>query len=190
MAVTYTNIIDGQSVTTWATNSNSFGNAVKANIDTIETNITNLVNTKIQKSDTGMVYGVSNTGVLQSLTTSYAKVYMVDTLSINASNSHITINIGAGTITFNTSGIYNIHSSGSITSTNNVLINFNYNLNGVSVIANPPQFTGAGSQPYSISDSTFIQVTAGAVLYIEAKAASSATFTPVGFGISVEKTHY
>ena len=190
MAVTYTNIIDGQSVTTWATNANSFGNAVKANVDTIETHLTLLDSTKVGTADTGMVYATSTTGVLQNLTTVYTKVYMADTLSINAANSHITVNIGNGTITFNTSGIYNIHASGSITSTNNILLDFNYNLNGVHVLAAPPQFTGAGAQPYAVANSSFIQVTAGAVLYIEAKAASAASFTPVGFGISVEKTHY
>ena len=190
MAVTYTNITDGQSVTTWATNANTFGNAVKANIDTIETNITNLDTNKIEVTDTGMVYAVSNAGTLQTLTTTYAKVYMVDTIAINSANSHITINVGSGTIIFNTSGIYNIHASGSITSTNNVLIEFNYNINGASVITTPPQFTGAGSQPYAIANSTFIQVTAGAVLYLAAKAGSAASFTPTGFGISVEKTHY
>jgi hypothetical protein len=190
MAVTYTNITDGQSVTTWATNANLFGNAVKANIDTIETNITNLDNSKIEVTDTGMVYAVSNSGVLQNLTTSYSKVYMVDTLAINSANSHITVNIGAGTITFNTSGVYHINASGSVKSTNNVLVEFNYNINGASVMATPPKFTGAGNEPYAITNSTFISVTSGAVLYIEAKSDSAATFTPTGFGISVEKTHY
>jgi uncharacterized membrane protein (DUF485 family) len=190
MAVTYTNITDGQSVTTWATNANSFGNAVKANIDTIEADITTLESSKLSASGMGLIYAVSNTGVLQNLTASYAKVYMVDTISINSANSHITVNVGAGTITFNTTGVYNIHASGSITSTNNVLVQFNYNINGVSVITTPPKFTGAGAQPYAIANSTFVQVTAGAVLYIEAKSDSAATFTPTGFGISVEKTHY
>jgi hypothetical protein len=190
MAVTYTNITDGQSVTTWATNANSFGNAVKANIDTIETDITTLENTKIEVTDTGMVHAVSNSGVLQNLTTSYAKVYMVDTLAINSANSHITVNIGSGTITFNTSGVYRINASGSVKSTNNVLVEFNYNINGSTVVTTPPKFTGAGNEPYAITNSTFISVTSGAVLYIEAKADSAATFTPTGFGISVEKTHY
>jgi len=190
MAVTYTNIIDGQSVTTWATNANTFGNAVKANIDTIETNIATINTDKISKADTGVAYAVSVTGVLQNLTTSFVKVYMVDTVSINAANSHISVNSSSGTITLNTAGIYSINATGSIISTNNILIEFNYNLNGVSVFTTPPKFTGAGNQPYDISNSIFLQVTAGSVLYIEAKAASAATFTPAGFGISVEKTHY
>ena len=190
MAVTYTNITDGQSVTTWATNTNIFGNAIKANIDTIETNITTINTDKISKANTGVVYAVSVTGALQNLTTSYVKVYMVDTVSINAANSHISVNNVSGTITFNTAGIYSINSTGSITSTNNILVEFNYNLNSVSVLTTPPKFTGAGSQPYAIANSTFVQVTSGAVLYIEAKAGSAASFTPTGFGISVEKTHY
>jgi len=190
MAVTYTNITDGQSVTTWATNTNIFGNAIKANIDTIETNITTINTDKISKANTGVVYAVSVTGALQNLTTSYVKVYMVDTVSINVANSHISTNTASGTITFNTAGIYRINATGSITSTNNILVEFNYNLNSVNVLTTPPKFTGAGSQPYTISSSIFLQVTAGSVLYIAAKADSSATFTPAGFGISVEKTHY
>jgi hypothetical protein len=69
-------------------------------------------------------------------------------------------------------------------------VEFNYNINGASVMATPPKFTGAGNEPYAITNSTFISVTSGAVLYIEAKSDSAATFTPTGFGISVEKTHY
>lgn len=190
MAVTYTNITDGQSVTTWATNQNAFGNAVKSNIDTIETHLNTLDNTKLQVSDTGLIYAVSATGVDQSLTTTYTKVYMVDTISINSANSHISVNVGAGTITFNTAGVYNIHASGAITSTNNVFVEFNYNVNGLHYLSNPPKFTGNGTDPYAIANSTFISVTAGTVMYIEAKSASAATFTPAGFGISVEKTHY
>lgn len=190
MAVTYTNITDGQSVTTWATNANTFGNAVKTNIDTIETNVTNLGTNKINKADTGIVYAVSTTGATQGLTTIYAKVFMVDTVSINSANSHITVNTAAGTVTFNTTGIYKINANGAITSTNNVIVEFNYNINGSHYLATPPQFTGAGTQPYAVSNSTVVSVTAGTVLYIEAKSASAATFTPAGFGISVEKTHY
>jgi hypothetical protein len=189
MAVTYVNIIDGQNVSDWATNSNTFGNAVKADIDIIENNITTINTNKISKSDTGIVYSNLSTGFSQNLILSYAKVYVVDTVSINKSNSHISSD-AAGTITFNTSGIYRISSNGSITSNNNIAVQFNYNINGTSIFSNPPKYIGSGNQPYSVNSSVLIQVTAGSVFYIEAKADANAAFTPVSFGISVEKTHY
>lgn len=190
MAVAYTNITDGQGVATWAQNQNTFGNAVKNNIDSIETNVTNLGTSKISVGATGMVYTTTGTGAGHALTTVYQKVLMTNVLSLNKANGHITVNMTTGVATFVTAGVYSIHFAGAMTANNGILVTFNYNLNGVSVLSNPPQFSGAGTTPVSISNSMFLEVTAGSTIYIEAKAGSAATMTPVGCGLSVEKTHY
>jgi len=190
MAITYTNVTDGQNVSVWAGNLNSFGNAVKANIDSIEADVTALDLAKIEAADTGMIYTTTVTPVAASLITTYAKVKMTDSVALNKANGHITADMATGIATFVTAGVYNIHFAGAMTAGNGVFVTFNYNLNGSSVLANPPQFEGKGATPVAIANSMFVQVTAGSTIYIEAKSASSTTMTPSGCGISIEKTHY
>ena len=191
MAVTYTNITDGQSVTTWATNANTFGNAVKANIDTIETNVALLGTSKISVGDTGMIYTVTTTGASHSLTTTYQKVVMTNAISLDKSNGHISINTTTGVTTFITAGVYSINFAGAIGADNGDDISFNYNLNGVSIMSNPPVFSGRGlTTPTAISNSVFIEVTAGSTIYVEAKSNVTSTMIPIGCGVSVEKTYH
>lgn len=191
MAVTYNNITDGQSVTTWASNANTFGNAVKASIDTMEEDIASLDANKIEVLDTGMIYTVTTTGASHSLTTAYQKVVMTDTISLNKSNGHISVNTTTGVTTFITSGVYSINFAGAIGADNGDDISFNYNLNGVSLLSNPPVFSGRGlTTPIAISNSIFIEVTAGSTIYVEAKSNVTSTMVPIGCGVSVEKTHY
>lgn len=191
MAVTYNDITDGQSVETWAINQNTFGNSVKANIDTIETDITTLDANKIEVLDTGMIYTVTSTASSASLTTSYQKVIMTDSLSLNKANGHLTVNLSTGVFTFTTAGVYSIGFFGAMVADNGDDITFNYNLNGSSFMDNPPLFIGRGlSTPVAINSALFVEVTAGSSIYIEAKSNATSTMTPVGCGMSIEKTHY
>lgn len=190
MAVTYNNIVDGQSVTTWATNQNTFGNAVKNNIDIVEASIALLETEKITVGDTGLLYTVTGTSIQTYLNTTYQKVIMADVLQLDKSNGHLTINVSSGVITFVTAGVYNVHFAGAMTAANGIMVTFNYNLNGVSVLNSPPQFEGKGTTPVAIVNSMFMEATAGSTIYVEAKSSAGTTMTPLGCGISIEKTHY
>lgn len=190
MAVTWASFADGYSLASLRTAFNTFNSAVKVNIDNIETDITALDSSKISVADTGLVFvtGASTTPV--SLTTAYQKVIMGTTLSVNSANGHITVDLVLGTITINTTGIYKFVFSGSMTANNGSLVTFNYNLNGVSVITTPPEFVGAGTRPVHIENHFVMSLTAGSVIYIEAKADSAASMTPTSSAMMIEKTHF
>ena len=190
MAVTWTPFADGYSLSLLRTAFNTFNSAVKVNIDNIETDITALDSSKISVADTGLVFvtGASSTPV--SLTTAYQKVIMGTTLSVNSANGHITGDLVLGTITINTTGVYKFVFSGSMTANNGSIVTFNYNLNGVSMISTPPEFVGKGASPVGIENHFVVSLTAGAVIYIEAKADSAISMTPTSSALMIEKTHF
>lgn len=190
MAVSWIPYADGVSLLTLRNDINVFNSAVDNNIDTIETSITNLGINKIAHNDTGIIF-VSG-GVLPSisLTTAYQKVKMVDTMSINEAHLNMTADLINGTATINTSGIYKFVFAGSITANNGSIVTFNYNVNGVSLIPVPPEFIGRGSSPVDIGNHFVASLTAGSVVYIEAKADSAITLTPKSGGLMLEKTHF
>jgi hypothetical protein len=128
MAVTWTPYANFTSLLTLRNSINTFNQAVDVNIDTIETNITNLGTQKISSADTGLVF-LGGTGVVASLTTAYQKVAMVNSTVIDKSNTHITSNHTTYTYTLNTAGTYKIVFSGGMTAGNGIDVIFNYNIN-------------------------------------------------------------
>lgn len=189
MAVSWTPFADGVSLLTLRNSFNAFNSAVQTNIGTIESNITGLTTSKINVADTGIVF-VSGAGTAASLTTSYQKVKMVGTTSIDEANTHITVDNVNATYTINTTGIYRIVFSGAMTANNGSVVTFNYNVNGVTLISNPAQFTGEGTKQLNIDSHSIMNITAGTVIYIEAKADGATTMTPYACGFMIEKTHY
>lgn len=190
MAVSWTPFANGVSLLTLRNSINTFNSAVQTNIGAIETDITDLENSKLAILDSGVVSATLATPVAKSLTTAYAKVKMVDTVGVNVANGHITVNTTTDTITVNTTGIYKISYSGSMTAPNNALVTFNYNVNGSSAIAVPAEFVGRGTSPVSLDNHTLFSLTAGAIIYIEAKADSSISMTPQSGNLIIEKTIY
>ena len=192
MAITssWTPFANGVSLLTLRNTINTFNAQVVVDLTDHETAIDTLGTSKISVADTGMVYVVDGTMPSVALTTTYQKVAMVNTTIIDEANGHITVNNLNYTYTINTSGVYRLDFAGAMTADNGDLITFNYNVNGVSLIANPPQFTGAGATRVSIDSHTYMQLSAGAVIYIEAKSNSTSTMTPYNCGLSIEKTHY
>jgi hypothetical protein len=190
MAVSWTPFADGVDLLTLRNSFNTFNTAVKNNIDSIETSVTGLGTSKVSVSDTGLVFVVDGTMPSASLTTSYSKAGMVNTTSIDEANGHITVDNVLYTYTVATTGIYKLTFSGGMTADNGDLITFNYNVNGSSFITNPPQFVGQGANVVSINNNVVLSLTAGAVVYIEAKSDSTSTMTPINCGLMIEKTHY
>jgi hypothetical protein len=189
MAVTWTPYADGVSLLTLRNAINTFNSAVQTNIGSIEANITDLGISKISIADKGLVF-ISGNGTPASLTTSYQKVKMFDTTSINEANGHIAVDNVLATYTINTTGIYKIVFSGAMTANNGAIVTFNYNINGGSALANPRQITGEGSKQTGLDSNAVFSLTAGAVIYIECKADASATMTPYSCGLMIEKLHY
>lgn len=192
MAITssWTPFANSVSLLTLRNSINTFNGQVVADLTAHESTITTLGMSKISVADTGMVYVVDGTMPSASLTTTYQKVGMVNTTLINEANGHITVDNVNFTYTINTTGVYRLDFAGAMTADNGDLITFNYNVNGSSAISNPPEFTGAGATRVSIDSHTYMQLTAGAVIYIEAKSNSTSTMTPYNCGLSIEKTHY
>ena len=190
MAVTWTPIVNGYSLLLLRGDLNTFNSAVKVNIDSIEANVNNLDSGKISISDTGILFSSLSTPIVNSLTTAYSKVTMVNTVSIDSANSHMSHDTVLNTWTINTNGIYKLVFDGSISADNGSIVTFNYNINGSSAITIPPEFVGKGSNPVAISNHTTISLTAGTTLYIEAKADSAISMTANNCGFTVEKTHH
>lgn len=192
MAITssWTPFANSVSLLTLRNSINTFNGQVVADLTVHDSAITTLGTSKISVADTGMVYVVDGTMPSASLTTTYQKVGMVNTTLINEANGHITVDNINFTYTINTTGVYRLDFAGAMTADNGDLITFNYNVNGSSAISNPPEFTGAGATRVSIDSHTYMQLTAGAVIYIEAKSNSTSTMTPYNCGLSIEKTHY
>lgn len=192
MAITasWTPYADGVSLLTLRNSFNTFNGQVVTDLNVLDTAIAGLNASKISLADNGMVYVVDGTMASASLTTTYQKVAMVNTTLIDKANGHITVDNVNYTYTVNTTGVYRLDFAGSMTADNGDLITFNYNVNGSSAISNPPEFTGAGATRVSIDSHTYMQLTAGAVIYIEAKSNSTSTMTPYNCGLSIEKTHY
>lgn len=192
MAVVYNSISDGQSVSVWAGNFNTFGNAVKANIDTIESDI-NLLDANVSAlSDTGIIVTKdSGTITTQTIGLTYSKVTMFNAIDINTLGSQVSV-ASDGTITFNTSAIFKMIFSGSFAGDNTEVVSFNYNYNNTHLVANPPQFVGGGSaKPIALSHSVVLNITSGDTLYIEAKSDNASTdILPHGCSLSIEKTSY
>lgn len=190
MTASWTPFVNGVSLLTLRNQFNTFNAAVVTDIGAVEADVTALENSKISIADTGIVYIVDGTMPSASLTTTYQKVGMVNTTSINQANGHITIDNINYTYTINTTGIYKFVFSGAMTADTGDLITFNYNVNGVSTIANPPQFKGEGANRIAIDNHFVAELTAGSVIYIEAKSDSTSTMTPINCGFLIEKTHY
>lgn len=188
---TYTDMTDGELVSNFATNLNTFGNGVVDTLGIIDTALTTLDTNKLSAIDQGLLYLVNVSPVSASLTTAYTKVDMVDTIQIDESNAHVSYSIANKEVTFVSAGIYKLTFSGSMTANNGAIITFDYNLNGVSIVANPPQFIGAGvSNAVAIESHAVISVTANSILYVEAKADSAVTMTPQSCSFIIEKTQY
>lgn len=190
IVASWTPYADGVSLLTLRNSFNTFNGQVVIDLNTLDTAISGLTTSKISVADTGMVYVVDGTMPPASLTTTYQKVGMVNSTVIDKANGHITVDNINYTYTVNTTGIYRLDFAGSMTSDLGDLITFNYNVNGVSAIGSPPQFVGYGARQVSIDSHTYMELGAGAVIYIEAKSDSSSTMTPINCGLSIEKTHY
>lgn len=192
MAVSWTPFADGESLLTLRNSINIFNESVESNIATIESDITALETEKVSLANSGLVYITSSAGIAStSVGTSYAKIKMVDTTSIDVANSHISINNTTATYTINTTGKYKVYFSGAMTADNGEEVTFNYNVAGSSYITNPPSFTGAGTKVIPIYHFTIMQLTAGSAIYVEAKSDSaSTTIQPLNCGLSIEKLPY
>lgn len=190
MAVTWTPIVNGYNLLLLRGDFNTFNSAVSVNIDSIEADVSNLGSGKISISDTGILFSSLSTPMVNPLTTAYSKVAMVNTVSIDSAKGHMSHDTVLNTWTINTNGIYKLVFDGSISANNGSIVTFNFNINGSSAIAIPPEFVGRGSNPVAISNHTTISLTAGTTLYIEAKADSSISMTAGSCGFTVEKTHH
>lgn len=190
MAVTWTPFADGVSLLTLRNAFNTFNSAVKGNIDTIETNITGLGTSKLSLSYIGIVASDLVTPIVKALTTAYSKIKMVDTVRVNVANGHIVHSTTADTWTVNTTGVYSLTYSGSMTAPNGSIVTFNYNVNGVSAITTPAEFVGRGTSPVALDSHTVLSLTAGQVVYIEAKGDSAFSITPQSGTLVFEKLPY
>lgn len=187
---TWTPFADGKALSELRTEINSYNLAVITDLQTHDTGISNLNITKITKTDTGLVFVNGGTMPSASLTTSYQKVGMVNTTSVDKANSHIAVDNVNYTYTVATTGVYKLVFSGAMTADTGKKVTFNYNIGGVSAIANPPEFLGDGARRVAIENHFVVSLTAGAVIYIEAKCDSTATLVPINCGLTIEKTHY
>lgn len=190
IASSWTPFANGVSLLTLRNSLNTFNGQVVADLTAHETDIVTLGTSKVSVADTGMVYVVDGTMPSASLTTTYQKVGMVNTTAINKANGHITVDNTNYTYTINTTGIYQLTFFGAMTADTGDKITFNYNVNGSSSIMTPPEFVGDGARRVSINGHVMMSLTAGAVIYIEAKSDSTSTMTPINCGFTIEKTHY
>jgi hypothetical protein len=193
MSVVYTNITDGQNVGTWATNLNSFGNATVAELGALSTEITGIDADIINLQDTGLLYCTASVAVVPFVATNggYTACKLIDQAGINHANGNVTVS-STGTITFINSGVYILTFSGSAEIDSGESVWFNYRLNGVEIIANPPVFTGlGGGKPISLVNNYVISATAGNTISTVCKSdAASTTVTPFGCSLTVVKTVY
>lgn len=192
MAITanWTPFANSVSLATLRGNLNTFNNAVETDLTALDASVTTLTTSKISNANTGLVYVTDGTIPSAALTTTYQKVGMVNTTLVDVANGHISVNNTAYTYTINTTGIYKFVFAGAMTADTGDKITFNYNVNGVSAITNPPEFLGDGARRVSVDGHYIMSLTAGAVIYIEAKSDSTSTMTPINCGLSIEKTHY
>lgn len=190
MAVTWTPFANGVGLLTLRNAFNTFNSAVQTNISAIEADIVTLGTEKIAHAEIGILSSVLVTPAPISLTTLYAKIKLLDTVSINHAHGHMTHNTTTNVWTVNTTGHYTITYSGSMIAPNGAILTFNYNINGASAITTPPEFVGRGTSPVAMDNYTLLYLTAGATLYVEAKADSAITMTPQSGTLVIEKTPY
>ena len=161
-------------------------------IPDIETDISNLDLEKINKDTTGLLAARANNDLVNELTTSYSKVRLVDTVGVSQANEHMAISIPNDNITINTTGVYKLRASGTITAPSNAEVQFAYFLNGTQI--NPggvPVFEGKGtSSPVLVIDSDVVSLSAGDVLEIRGKSDGSNTVTVKSMTFTIEKTFY
>lgn len=189
MTASWAPFADGVSLSTLRTNINAFNKALEVDMVAVENDISTLDTAKISSADTGLLF-VQGSGVPYSLTTTYQKVILANAIGVDAANGHITGDVVAGTITVNTNGIYKFVFSGAMTANNGALVTFNYNVNGASLITTPPVFIGSGANPVHIENHMVMNLTAGSVIYVEAKCDSTCTMTPTSSAMMIEKTHF
>jgi hypothetical protein len=189
MAITWTNVNNGDSVLSFRNALNTFNGNVVTNVASIESDITDLDTSKVSKSDADISHASGGilTGI--NLTTTYQKVKMVDTAIISPSNGHITVDLFNSTWTVNTTGYYRLVFDGVVSAPVGKEIIFNYNINGTSKLAVEPIFTGDGAKPIHISNYSIMNLTAGSIVYIEAKSDGDNLMTPSGCGFTLEKLY-
>lgn len=190
MAVTWTPYANGVNLLTLRNAFNTFNSAVQTNIDAIEADIVTLDSGKVSLSLIGIIASGLTTPVAQSLTTAYAKIMMVDTINVTQANGHIVHDTVLNTWTVNTTGIYSFTYSGSMTAPNGSIVTFNYNVNAVSAIVTPAEFVGRGTSPVALDNHTVLALSAGSVIYVEAKGDSAFSMTPQSGAMVVEKLAY
>jgi hypothetical protein len=189
MAITWTNINNGDSVLSFRNNLNTFNSNVVTEVSSIENDISSLQSDKVSKADTDISHTIGGVLGAITLTTTYQKVKMVDTAIISPANGHITVDLFNSTWTINTNGYYRIVVDGVILAQAGKQVIFNYNINGVSKLAVEPVFIGDGAKPLHIANHNIVYLTAGSVIYIEAKADSTNLMTPSGCGVTIEKLY-
>jgi hypothetical protein len=189
MAITWTNVNNGDSVLSFRNSLNTFNGNVVTNVASIESDITDLDTNKVSKADTDISHTIGAVLGAITLTTTYQKVKMVDTAIISPSNGHITVDLFNSTWTVNTNGYYRFVVDGVILAQAGKQVIFNYNINGVSRLAVEPIFIGDGAVPVRIANYNIVYLTAGSVVYIEAKADSTNLMTPSGCGVTIEKLY-
>lgn len=112
---TWTPFANGYSLATLRSDINTFNLAAVTDITAVEGDVTTLQSSKVSKTDTGIVFVSGGVLASASLTTTYQKVGMVDTTSVNVANGHISVDNVNFTYTVNTTGIYKIVFSGAMT---------------------------------------------------------------------------
>jgi len=190
MAVSWTSFADQTSLLTVRNSINVFNNAVATESVTNDTRLSNLELNAVAINKGGLI-SIKQTIVNSiALTTTYSKIRLVDTLEIDRSNLHITFTPATDSWLINTGGVYKISYSGSMLANSGELITFNYNINGVPAIPIPPDFVGRGASPVALNNDGLFELTAGTVIYIQAKANVVTSITSSSGNLIIEKTVY
>lgn len=138
-----------------------------------------------------LILGAATT-IPNTISTVFSKIKIVDTLSFDKINNHITNSFLNDNSTINTDGVYELSVFGSFTAPQNSVITFaRYKNDGVLGGGAQAEFIGQGNTPVQITGTITVELVDGDVIDIRAKADSADTLLTIGsMQYKLEKTHF
>lgn len=167
-------------------------NTLSANLTNLELDVNELdteLDTKVDKQSVGVLAGATTVVTTQGLLTTYQKLGWIDSIYVDEANGHISYDNLNKRLTFNTAGIYQIHTQANIAAGNGREVTFKWYRNGVEFETTLPAvyITQGDTKPISVSDTRVFVAQAGDYLEVYGRADSATNLQIKASNISVIK---
>lgn len=140
----------------------------------------------------GVIVVIAMEELSNTISTTYEKVKMVDTVQENRSNSHMNYSFANDNVEILSDGLYQFNIFGGVYIPQNIKVSFSWFVNDALVaVSAPVEFIGTANTAVRLAGALLISLEVGDMLDIRAKSDSDNTdITILATQFSIEKTHH